>query len=265
MSYHCLGYELKESVACITLNRPETGNIITQELARELRDACCRIKEDEAIRAVVITGAGTKAFCLGNELEQAPSFKRTVPLSITEAEDLVLRYSVSSAIASISCPVVAAINGNALGQGLELVLSCDIRIASKTVSFGFPNVIYGLLPMDGGTQRLPRLIGKGKSLEMLLTGDLIDAEEALRIGLVSKLMAPEELISEVDQLIRKIKEKAPIALKYIKEAVIKGLDLTLEQGLRLEADLYFLLHTTQDRTEGITAFRGKRTPRFQGK
>ena len=205
MLYHYLGYELKESVAYITLNRPETGNIINQELAQELGDACCRIKEDEAIRVVVTTGAGTTAFCLGNDLEQAPSSKKTTLLSVTEAEDLVPKNSVSSTIASISCPVIAAINGSALGQGLELVLSCDIRIASKTVSFGFPNIIYGLLPMDGGSQRLPRLIGKGRSLEMLLTGDLIDAEEALRIGLVNKVVMSEELSSQVDQIVGKIK------------------------------------------------------------
>jgi len=119
--------------------------------------------------------------------------------------------------------------------------------------------------MDGGTQRLPRLISKGKSLEMILTGDLIDAQEALRIGLVNKIVPSKELAAEVDQIAQKIREKAPIALRFAKEAVNKGLDLTLEQGLRLEADLYFLLHTTQDRTEGITAFRTKKAPRFQGK
>lgn len=264
MSYHYLLYELKESEAWIILNRPETGNIINKELAQEIREACQQINQDETFRTVVITGAGNKAFCLGNELEQTPPSKRTTHLLI-EAEDIVLKYSLSSAIADISCPVIAAINGDALGQGLELVLSCDIRVASNTANFGFPGISYGFLPMDGGTQRLPRLIGKGRSLEMLLTGELINAEEALKIGLVNKVVTPEELTSEIDRIVGRIKEKAPIALKYAKEAVIKGLDLTLEQGLRLEADLYFLLHTTQDRTEGITAFRGKRPPHFEGK
>jgi len=265
VSYHYLLYELTESVASITLNRRETGNIINEELAQELRDICRQINEDETIRAIVITGAGTEAFCLGNELEHYSLSQRNTSLSVTEAENLIARYSLSPAITNISCPIVAAINGNAFGQGLELVLSCDIRIASNTASFGFPNITCGLLPIDGGTQRLPRLIGKGKSLEILLTGETVNAKEALEMGLVNKIVPPGELTSAVDQIVKKIKKKAPIALKYAKEAVIKGLDLTLEQGLRLEADLYFLLHTTRDRTEGITAFREKRPPNFEGK
>ncbi len=266
MVYRCLHYEVKESVAYLTLNRPEVGNIINEELAQELRQACHSIEQDETIRVIVIKGAGSKAFCLGNEVEQAAAQgKKTQPLSVIEAENLILKYNLSSVVANLRYPVIAAINGDALGQGLELILSCDIRIASKISNFGFPYISYGLLPMDGGTQRLPRLIGKGKSLEMLLTGELVSADEALKIGLVNQVVFPEELSSETDRIVKKIKEKAPIALKYAKEAIIKGLDLTLEQGLRLEADLYFLLHTTRDRTEGITAFREKRSPRFEGK
>lgn len=261
MSYRFLIYTVKDSVAYVTLNRPETGNLINEPLAQELRNACQRINEDESIRLAVLSAAGDKAFCLGNQLEQPSSPKTVEPMT----EEFILKYSVAPTIATIQCPVIAAINGDALGQGLELILSCDIRVASKTANFGFPNIIHGLLPMDGGTQRLPRLIGKGRALEMILTGKLISAEEALRIGLVSKVVAPAELVSEVEQIAQKIKAKAPLALRYAKEAINKGLDLTLEQGLRLEADLYFLLHTTQDRTEGITAFREKRTPRFQGK
>ena len=173
--------------------------------------------------------------------------------------------NVATAIASIDRPVIAAINGDALGEGLELALSCDIRLASDKARFGFPQVASGLIPMNGGTQRLPRLIGKGKALELILTAETIDAEEAFEIGLVSKVIPQEKLASEAETLAQNIASKAPISLRYVKEAVNKGMDLTLEQGLRLEADLYFLLHTTADRMEGIRAFLEKRPPKFKGK
>jgi len=265
MPYKFLIYEIKDSVAYITLNRPEAGNVINDTLARELKDVCDQINQDKLIRAVILRGAGDKAFCLGNELERSIQTKTVKLPLLTQAGDLISKYTVTPFIAAINCPVIAAINGDALGAGLELALVCDLRIAINTAHFGFPYVASGLMPMDGGTQRLPRLISKGKSLEMILTGDLINAQEALRIGLVNKIVPSKELAAEVDQIAQKIREKAPIALRFAKEAVNKGLDLTLEQGLRLEADLYFLLHTTQDRTEGITAFRTKKAPRFQGK
>ena len=167
-------------------------------------------------------------------------------------------------VAGIEKPVIAAINGDALGQGLELALACDIRIASQKAHFGFPDVALGLIPSDGGTQRLPRIIGRGKALELILTAEIINAAEALEIGLVTKVVPAESLIAEVDALAKAIAGKAPISLRYIKEAINKGLDLTMEQGLRLEADLYFLLHTTGDRTEGIKAFQQKRPPEFKG-
>ena len=174
------------------------------------------------------------------------------------------RYSVARTVASIEQPVIAAINGDALGQGLELALSCDIRLASHQARFSFPQVALGLMPTDGGTQRLPRIVGKGKAMELILAAQTISAEEAFEIGLVNKIVEQEKLAVEAEALARTLADKAPIALKYIKEAVNKGLDLTLEQGLRLEADLYFLLHTTTDRTEGIEAFLRKRPPRFKG-
>ncbi|OGN88727.1 MAG: hypothetical protein A2Z74_00205 [Chloroflexi bacterium RBG_13_46_9] len=148
---------------------------------------------------------------------------------------------------------------------MEIALACDIRIASTTAHFAFPNVARGIIPMDGGTQRLSRIVGKGKALELILTAETIDAAEAEKIGLVSKAVAPGLLSVEVEALVKVMATKAPIALRYIKEAVNKGADMTLEQGLRLEADLYFLLHTTEDRTEGIKAFQQKRTPEFKGK
>jgi enoyl-CoA hydratase len=241
-------YNKKDHIADITLNRPEAGNSINQQLAQELEDVCRGINQDDDIYVVTLTGAGDKAFCSGGELEKSGS-----------------RYSVATAIASIEKPVIAAINGDALGQGLELALGCDIRLASDKAKFGFPNVAQGIIPFDGGTQRLPRIVGRGKALELILTAETITAEEALRIGLVSKVVSEANLAAETEALAKTIAAAAPIALRYIKEAVNKGLDLTLEQGLRLEADLYFLIHTSADRTEGITAFLKKKPPKFKGR
>ena len=248
MPYSGVIYTKKDHVAHVTLNRPQADNSINLELSQELEDACRQINQDEAIYVVILTGAGDKAFCKGSETEKSGVF-----------------YSAATAIASIEKPVIAAINGDALGQGLELALSCDIRLASDKATFGFPEVSQGLIPSDGGSQRLPRIVGKGKALELILTAETINAEEAFDIGLVSKVVPQKELLAEAEALARTIAAQGPIALKFIKEAVNKGLDLTLEQGLRLEADLYFLLHTTADRTEGIKAFLEKRTPKFKGK
>jgi enoyl-CoA hydratase/carnithine racemase len=247
MSYTTVIYSRKGHIARITLNRPEVDNTVNQQLAQELEEVCGQVNQDNDVYAVILTGAGAKAFCGGSELEPAEP-----------------RFHPAGAVASIEPPVIAAIDGDALGQGLELALSCDIRLASDRARFGLPQVAQGLIPTDGGTQRLPRLVGRGKALELLLTAAIISAEEALEIGLVSRVVPPEALMSEVEALAENIAAKGPIALRYIKEAIGKGLDLTLEQGLHLEADLYFLLHTTADRTEGIKAFLEKRPPRFRG-
>lgn len=248
MPHSTVSYTKKDHIGYITLNRPEVGNTINLKLAQELEDVCCRMNQDEDIYVVILTGAGDKAFCSGSQLEKSGA-----------------RYSVATVIASIEKPVIAAINGDALGQGLELALSCDIRLASDKARFGFPQVAQGVIPFDGGTQRLPRIVGRGKALELILSAEIITAEEALEIGLVSNVVSRASLAAEAEALAKTIAAKAPIALRYIKEAVNKGLDLTLEQGLRLEADLYFLIHTTADRIEGITAFLEKRPPKFEGK
>jgi len=248
MPYATVVYTRKDHIACITLNRPEVKNIVNQLLAQELEDVCRHVNQDDDVYVVIVTGAGDKAFCSG-----------------TEARQVSPGYSPSTAIAGIDRPVIAAINGDALGQGLELALSCDIRLASRQARFGFPQVGKGIIPMDGGTQRLPRIVGKGKALELILTSEIISAGEALEIGLVNKVVTRENLAPEVDTLAKTIAAKGPLALRYAKEAVNKGMDLTLDQGLRLEADLYSLLHTTADRTEGINAFLQKRPPKFKGK
>jgi enoyl-CoA hydratase len=246
MPYSTIIYTVKDHVATATLNRPQAGNRLNLELAQELADVCRRINQDEAVYVAILSGAGAKAFCKSGGVEKTG-------------------YKAAAAIAAIEKPVIAAINGDALGVGLELALSCDIRLASDKAKFGFPEVAKGLIPADGGTQRLPRIVGWGKALELILTAGTITAKEALEIGLVSRIVPGKELMPEAEALARDVAAKGPIALKFIKEAVNKGLDLTLEQGLRLEADLYFLLHTTADRTEGITAFLEKRPPKFKGK
>jgi enoyl-CoA hydratase len=244
LPYSTVIYTKKDHIGSITLNRPEAGNSINLKLAQELADVCLKVNEDDDIYVVVITGAGDKAFCRG-----------------VEKADV----SPTDALAGIAKPVIAAINGDALGAGLELALGGDIRLSSDRAKFGFPEVAQGLIPSGGGTQRLPRIIGRGKAMELILSAEIITADEALRIGLVSRVVKGADLAAETEALARTIAAKAPIALRFIKEAVNKGLELTLEQGLRLEADLYFLIHTTADRTEGINAFLKKRPPKFKGK
>jgi len=236
----------KAHIASITLDRPAAGNAINREIARELEEACGRIKDDDDIYVVILTGAGN-TFSRGGE------------------KGLGETCHPAAAVAGIDRPVIAAINGDALGLGLEIALSCDIRIAADKARFGLPQVAGGRIPADGGTQRLPRIIGRGKALELLMTAETISAAKALEIGLVSKIVPSGELAGEVQKLAETIAAKGPIALRYLKEAIIKGMDMTLEQGLRLEADLYFLLHTTADRTEGIKSYLEKRKPEYKGK
>lgn len=250
MTYHTLIYRKREFVGSITLNLPDSGNAITTRLSEELADVCASINNDEEIRVVTITGAG-KHFSLGIDLahrEQETEFPSAIKMII-----------------NIDRPVIAAINGDALGQGLELALACDLRIAAETAHFGLPQITSGFIPWDGGTQLLPRIVGRGKAMEMILTGEAINATQACEIGLVNKVAPLKELMPTVMEMATQLTSKAPIALRYAKEAIRKGLDLTLKQGLHLEADLYLLLQTTEDRLEGIKAFQERRTPQFKGK
>jgi enoyl-CoA hydratase len=253
MPYKSLIYEKKEHVVRLALNRPRVGNTLNLELANELVDACRAINQDDEVRVVILTGAG-EAFCTGFDLAE-------LRISTKNANSASLS---ASAIAGINCPIIAAINGDALGAGLELALSCDVRVCSDNARFGFPETSYGLIPGGGGTQRLPRIVGKGKATEMVLTAEPVDAAEAYRIGLVSKVIPAQKLHEEAEEIAKKLIAKAPIAVRYAKEAVNKGMDMTLAQGLRLEADLSFLLQSTKDRAEGIKAFIEKRKATFKG-
>ena len=247
MAYKTIIYEKKGQIGYITLNRPRAQNAINAQMAKELADACQRINQDGEISAVLLLAAGDN-FSSGSDPEEWES-----------AGD------APRAVASLERVVIAAINGDALGEGLELALSCDIRVTSESARFCLPHTSYGLMPRGGGTQRLPRLVGRGKALEMILTAETIDATEAYRIGLVNKVVPSGELLQEAEKIAQRIVSCGPIALRYCKEAVNKGLDLTLEQGLRLEADLYFLIQTSADRMEGIRAFLEKRAPQFEGR
>jgi enoyl-CoA hydratase len=250
-------YELKGHTGYITLNRPQDGNRLDLNMAQELAKVCDRINEDGEVYLAVISGSGD-IFCLGGDARLwKPDQNNADAL-------LAVSVSPSTAVAGLNCPVIAAVNGPALGLGLELALSSDIRFASARATFGLPQITEGYIPLDGGTQRLPRLVGRGKALEMVLTGEILDAPAALAAGLVNKVLPVEEYSAWIAASAENIASKAPLAMRYVKEAVNGGLDLTLEQGLRLEADLYFLLHTTADRTEGITSFLQKRPPRYQG-
>jgi len=259
-----VNYDEREHVALVTLNYPGSNNAIDTGLAEQFIDVCRRISENDDIYVVVVTGGG-KAFCSGSALEQAVESGSEISKAISDLKDEAGRYEVSSALALIDRPVIAALNGDALGQGFELALASDIRIAAREAKLGFPAVSSGLMPMDGGTQRLPRLIGKARALELILGCRIIDAQEALELGLLSQVVSQSELMDNAMAMARNMAAKAPISLRYVKEAVNKGMDLTLDQGVRLEADLYFLIHTTEDRTEGIRAFQQKRKPVFKGK
>lgn len=263
MVYETIIYEKRGSIACITLNRPRFSHAINARMAEELRDVCTKIGEDEVIKAVIITGAGEEYFSSGSELEGLT--RKREGLDAGTVAELLNRHRVAQYIAQLECPVIAAINGDALGQGLELTLSCDIRLAVEKATLGLEQVSRGIIPWDGGTQRLARIVGRGKAVEMILLGKPIDAFEAQRVGLVSKVVPSQELMSQARDIAERICSFGPIGVRYAKEAVNKGMDLTLEQGLRLEADLYIITQTTDDRAEGIRAFLEKRKPRFKGR
>ena len=257
MSYQMLNYQKTGHLMVINIIAYENDQARMARLADELSELCDEIAWDEEIRVVIIGDNGEKG------LSEEPDLNKALLQGSLEEE---LKFgSIGEPISRLDCPVIAAMSGDAIGQGLELALACDIRIASRTSSFGLPQIKASHIPWDGGTQRLSRLVGRSKALEMILTGEIIDAQEALRIGLVNKVVPREELLKVVMDMAEEMASKGPIALRYAKEAIYKGMDMTLEQGLRLEADLYLLIHTSKDRTEGIQAFQEKRTPKFEGK
>jgi len=260
MKYEAIRYELADGVATITLNRPEVHNAMNEKMREELTACFGAIAQDPDVRVVVTTGAGEKSFSAGADIREFVTPQ--VPVQFRASRQ---RVDFRAAMDRCGQPIIAAIRGFALGGGLEYALACDIRIASENSLLGLTEVNLAIIPGGGGTQRLPRLVGRGKALEMILTGARIDAREALRIGLVERVVPAGEALSAAQTLARTLAERAPVALRYAKEAVVKGLELPLSEGVRLENDLATLLRTTEDRIEGAKAFLEKRKPRFTGK
>lgn len=257
--YKTLMYEKKENIGLLTINRPEKMNAISQELTAELSLLLDEIENDDELRVIVITGAGDKAFVAGADINELVDRDARLGRRVSRE-----RQEIFSRIENLHVPVIAAVNGYALGGGLELALACSIRICSEKAQFGAPEVKLGIIPGDGGTQRLPRLVGQGRAMEMIITGDFIDAQEAYRIGLVNKVFPPEKLKEEAMELAKKIASRPPLAVRYAKEAVNRSQEGSAS-GFALESYLHALSCTTEDKKEGVSAFLEKRKGKFKGK
>ncbi len=260
MTENVLQMETADQVAVITLNRPEVMNSINFELLKTLQDVIWQIRFQKDIRAVIITGAGEKAFCAGADLKERAG--------MTQEEVKKYIYTIRTLfteIESLNKPVIAAVNGVALGGGTELLLACDIRIASMNATMGLTETRLAIIPGAGGTQRLPRLIGRGKAKELILTGRRVDAKETHAIGLVNSICEPELLMDEARKMAAMICEGGPIAIEQAKYAIDAGLETDLHTGLSIESNAYWITIPTEDRTEGLAAFREKRKPVYKGK
>jgi enoyl-CoA hydratase len=258
-SFETLLLERRGRVAIITINRPEKRNALNIKTREEGAALIAELGGDDSVGVVVITGAGDKAFIAGADIAEFAG--RTAMMQ----RDVMVARSLFNAIDSFPKPVIAMINGYCLGGGCELALACDIRIASENASFGQPEINLGIIPGGGGTQRLTRLVGEGKSMEMILTGDIIDAKTAYAIGLVNHVVPLDQLEAKTMEIANRIADKGPIALSMAKEAVKIASRSNLDEGLRREVDLFALLFSTEDKDEGVAAFLEKRKPVFKGK
>jgi enoyl-CoA hydratase len=260
MTDETLRFELRDGIAVVTVNRPAKLNALNDQVMAALGRAAERIAGDDGVRGVIVTGAGEKAFVAGADIEELAA------QGPFDGKARALRgHAVFRSLETCGKPVVAAINGYALGGGCELALACHLRIAAEHAQFGQPEVKLGVAPGYGGTQRLPRLVGSAAALHLILTGDMIDAAEAYRIGLVHRVVPAGDLMAEAERLVRRIAAQAPLAVRLALEAVIRGRDMPLEQGLLLEANHFGLLTATADMKEGLAAFLAKRPPRFGGR
>jgi len=253
-------YEKKDAIAYVTLNRPKVLNALNQGTWENLRTAFEDARDDAAVRGVILTGAGDKAFIAGADISEL------VHVTGVEAEkSSSYGQEVLNLIENLGKPVIAAINGFALGGGCETAMACTIRVAAENAKFGQPEVKLGVLPGGGGTQRLPRLVGKGRALQLILTGEMISAQEAYRIGLVNEVVPAADLVTRAEAILKQIFSNATIAIKYSLEAVNKGLETSQKVGLALEASFFGLCAGTDDKKEGTQAFLEKRKPQFQGR
>lgn len=257
--YETILIEKRDKVAILTINRPDKLNALNSKVHTEGVSALEELRKDDSIRVVVITGAGEKSFVAGADIGE---FAGQTPVT---QRNLFLEKTLFNSIDNFPKPVIAMINGFCLGGGNELALACDIRIAGENARFAQPEINLGIICGGGGTQRLTRLVGEGRAMEIILTGDMIDAQKALQFGLVNHVFPLEELESKTLELAAKIAEKAPVALQMSKEAVKFASRSNLDEGLRREVDLFAICFSTEDKTEGVSAFFEKRKPNFKGK
>jgi enoyl-CoA hydratase len=253
-------YQKKESVAYIIVNRPKVLNALSHQTFVDLRAAFQNARDDAAVRGVILTGAGDKAFIAGADISELATVT-----AVEAAQSSNVGQEVLNLVENLGKPVIAAINGFALGGGCETAMACTIRVASETAKFGQPEVKLGLVPGGGGTQRLPRLVGKGRALQIILSGEMISAQDAYRIGLVNEVVPAAEVMARAEAILKQIFANAPLAVKYSLEAVNKGLETSQSEGLALEAAFFGLCAGTEDKKEGTQAFLQKRAPRFEGR
>jgi enoyl-CoA hydratase len=253
-------FEKKGAIAVVTVNRPKVLNALNMATMDELRVAFTAIQQDPEVRIALLTGAGEKAFVAGADISELQKLD-----AVSGKEYAGKGQTVLALIENLGKPVIACVNGFALGGGCELAMACTMRLASENAKLGQPEVKLGVVPGYGGTQRLPHLVGKGRAMQMLLTGEMISAAEALRIGLVNEVVAAAELLPRAEVVAQKIIANAPHAVQYAMEAVNKGTEMTLADGLHLEAALFALSCASEDKAEGTTAFLEKRPPQFQGR
>jgi enoyl-CoA hydratase/carnithine racemase len=260
MTFNNLLLEKKNSIAYLTVNRPKVLNALNIATVEELRAAFAALQEDAEVRVVLLTGAGEKAFVAGADISELAS------LDERSGKEFAQRgQAVFDLIENLGKPVIACVNGFALGGGCELAMACSFRLAGENAKFGQPEVKLGVIPGYGGTQRLPRLIGKGMGLQLLLTGEIITAQEAFRIGLVNEVTSSADLILRAEAIAQKIIANAPLAIGQVLKAANHGLELSLAGGQRMEADLFGACCNTEDKREGTAAFLEKRPPRFSGR
>jgi enoyl-CoA hydratase/carnithine racemase len=253
-------YEKKERIAYVTLDRPKVLNALNKATIAELKAAFEDARDDSSVSGVILTGAGDKAFAAGADVNEVVS-----DTAVQAEEHARFGQALTILIENLGKPVVAAVNGFALGGGCELAMACTFRIAAESAKFGQPEVKLGIMPGYGGSQRLPRLVGKGRALQIILSGDVISAQEAYRIGLVNEIVPSANLIERAEAILNQINANGPLGVKFSIDAVNKGLETSLEEGLRLEASLFAICSSTEDKKEGTSAFLAKRKPQFQGR
>lgn len=261
MTYKHIVYDKEGEIAIITFNRPKVRNALNYLTIDEALEAARKAEADEAVRVLIFTGAGDKAFISGADIGELQRRNTLTELGERSGRRRVL----ANLLETMPKPTIAAINGFALGGGLEIAMACTLRIAADTAKLGLPEINLGIMPGNGGTQRLPRLVGKGRAMEMILTGEIIDAAEAYRIGLVNQIVPLAELMDYTKQIAGKLASKSTLALKIAKDAINTGLDLSLAEGIQYEQKNFAILCGSEDKREGVAAFLEKRKPIFHGR